>query len=195
MAKKEESKNVPVAVTGMTMDNVVDLLSGKITSTTEMNTAIDESINKEIAETTQREIKNRKWDSLYEEAKAMLDQRHSKNISKLALEELTERGNLRAQMCGGICDDLFIEHNKLDKSKKEFEVMLYDNNGKYVKTKIKKDEPLPAIDYVIYDTAYSDIRKRIQDKRSEIDKNRRLEQNKIEAAFGTYWNRSWRNNW
>lgn len=198
MAKKEEKKQGTevVSLESATTENIIDVLGKGNIVKDGMMEDIEKKIQEEQDKNIQSRIKVRMLDSKYNEALSLLKMRKSRRDEEIKLRELTQRGNLRRQLCGAIIDETFVSHNKLDTSKKEFDVELYskDNKQKLVfqKTHVKVGEKIPAIDYLTYDEAYDDIQKRLRKAQDESDEQYAKEKRSLDAYFGSDWRSDWR---
>lgn len=198
MAKKEEKKQGAevVSLESATTENIIDVLGKGNIVKDGMMEDIEKKIQEEQDKNIQSRIKVRMLDSKYNEALSLLKMRKSRRDEEIKLRELTQRGNLRRQLCGAIIDETFVSHNKLDNSKKEFDVELYskDNKQKLVfqKTHVKVGEKIPAIDYLTYDEAYEDIQKRLRKEQDESDEQYAKEKKSLDAYFGSDWRSDWR---
>lgn len=194
--KKEAVKNAVNALETATVENVLDVVKNGSIVTDGLSKEIDESIEKDLDDQVKRQVKNRKCDSLYEEALAKIKLVKNRREEKIKLKELTIKGNLRRQLCGGIVDETFIAHNKLDAKAKEFDVEFYGEDSKknitFTKQHIKAGEKVPQINYLLYDRARADLEEKLRKEQNESDKQYRLEKQEIEAYFGDYWSPSWR---
>lgn len=198
MAKKEEKKKGTevVSLESATTENIIDVLGKGNIVKDGMMEDIEKKIQEEQDKNIQSRIKVRMLDSKYNEALSLLKMRKSRRDEEIKLRELTQRGNLRRQLCGSTIDETFVSHNKLDTSKKEFDVELYskDNKQKLVfqKTHVKVGEKIPAIDYLTYDEAYEDIQKRLRKAQDESDEQYAKEKRSLDAYFGSDWRSDWR---
>lgn len=185
---KEKEKTVVNEV--MNADNVMDIVSkGNRADAVIVDKVLDD-IQKEKDETKARAIKNRILKADYKTTLSLIDVRRERRNSELVLEKLRRIGNLKRFMLGFTVDDTFMQHNKCKTDTCELDVP--DGKGGTIKRKFKKGEVVePLIDYVDWDTLYSKICDDIADKRQEVDKIFRAEQQKVQASYGSYYNWDW----
>ena len=199
MAKKEEEKKATSQVAKLefaTTENIMDIITkGNIVQDGMMD-EIDAKLKEQQDNNLKEHIRIRMIDSRYNEALSRLKMRKSRRDEEIKLEELTERGNLRRQLCGAVVDEVFIKHNKLDSTKKEFDVEFYGKDKKqnltFAKVHIKVGDKIPPIDYVTYDEAYDDISARLRKKQTESDEQYAKEKKSLDTFFGDNWHSDWR---
>lgn len=199
MAKKEEEKKATSQVAKLesaTTENIMDIITkGNIVQDGMMD-EIDAKLKEQQDNNLKKHIRIRMIDSKYNEALSRLKMRKSRRDEDIKLEELAERGNLRRQICGAVVDKTFIEHNKLDATKKEFDFEFYGKDKKqnltFAKVHIKVGDKIPPIDYITYDEAYDDISNRLRKKQTESDEQYAKEKNALDAFFGDNWHSDWR---
>lgn len=197
MAKKEEKKPVaPVTLENATTDNIVDILHQSNTVKDGTLAKVNEKIKEEKDVRLQQKLKIRLLDSQYNEALSLLKMRKSRRDESIKLDELRIRGNMRRQLCGAVVDETFVKHNKLDESKKEFDIELYSKDKKnklvYEKTHVKVGEPIPSIDWPTYDEAYSDLNDKLRTRQNESDAEYAKDKKDLDAYFGNEWGSDWR---
>ena len=199
MAKKEEEKKATSQVAKLefaTTENIMDIITkGNIVQDGMMD-EIDAKLKEQQDNNLKEHIRIRMVDSRYNEALSRLKMRKSRRDEEIKLEELTERGNLRRQLCGAVVDETFIKHNKLDSTKKEFDVEFYGKDKKqkltFAKVHVKVGDKIPPIDYMTYDEAYDDISEHLRKKQTESDEQYAKEKKALDAFFGDNWHSDWR---
>ena len=199
MAKKEEEKKATSQVAKLesaTTENIMDIITkGNIVQDGMMD-EIDAKLKEQQDNNLKKHIRIRMIDSKYNEALSRIKMLKSRRDEEIKLKELTERGNLRRQLCGAVVDETFIKHNKLDATKKEFDVEFYGKDKKqnltFAKVHIKVGDKIPPIDYITYDEAYDDISERLRKKQTESDEQYAKEKKALDAFFGDNWHSDWR---
>ena len=199
MAKKEEEKKATSQVAKLesaTTENIMDIINkGNIVQDGMMD-EIDAKLKEQQDNNLKEHIRIRMIDSKYNEALSLIKMLKSRRDEEIKLEELTARGNLRRQLCGAVVDEKFIKHNKLDATKKEFDVEFYGKDKKqnltFTKVHIKVGDKIPSIDYMTYDEAYDDISERLRKKQTESDERYAKEKKSLDAFFGDNWHSDWR---
>ena len=199
MAKKEEEKKATSQVAKLesaTTENIMDIITkGNIVQDGMMD-EIDARLKEQQDNNLKEHIRIRMIDSKYNEALSRLKMRKARRDEEIKLEELTERGNIRRQLCGALVDEAFIKHNKLDSTKKEFDVEFYGKDKKqkltFDKVHVKVGDKIPSIDYMTYDEAYDDISERLRKKQTESDEQYAKEKKALDAFFGDNWHSDWR---
>lgn len=198
MAKKEEKKATSqvAKLESATTENIMDIITNGNIVQDGMMDEIDAKLKEQQDNILKEHIRVRMIDSKYNEALSLLKMRKSRRDEEIKLEELTERGNLRRQLCGAVVDETFIAHNKLDSAKKEFDVEFYGKDKKqkltFAKVHVKAGDKVPPIDYTTYDEAYDDISERLRKKQKESDEQYANEKKALDAFFGDNWHSDWR---
>ena len=117
MAKKEEEKKATSQVAKLesaTAENIMDIITNGNIVQDGMMDEIDAKLKEQQDNNLKEHIRIRMVDSKYNEALSLLKMRKSRRDEEIKLEELTERGNIRRQLCGAVVDEAFIKHNQRD---------------------------------------------------------------------------------
>lgn len=197
---KETKKTTETAVVAKDIREELDSAS---VGNLELSNAVQEIVNKEKNERTQREMKERYMKASFRVDEVKENQKYQGDLTKIAKNELVQVSRLCRFMMGFVFDpedkDQIFKHaaETPDIFGKE-EINLKDKTITVVmiggeKKTFKAGETVPPIiDYVDYDNLYEKINENRRKLTKEADDRHRTYRKKLDAKYGEYWNSSWR---
>lgn len=199
MAK--ENKNAAQAVENVSVENIYESLDKAVVATDESLPAkVMEEIKKESDENTVREMKNRYQKAQYSIDSSLLIMRRDKEKAEVSRMRLTIIDRLARLMMGFQVTKEVIANAKhhddslfgIEKVDAKAETITITNPKDKKATTYKIGDSVPAIiDYVDYDEMLSKVKDEVNKLCREADKKYDTYNNKLQAKYGNYWNRSW----
>lgn len=200
MANKE-NKNAAQAVENVSVENIYESLDKAVVATDESLPAkVMEEIKKESDENTVREMKNRYQKAQYSIDSSLLIMRRDKEKAEVSRMRLTIIDRLARLMMGFQVTKEVIANAKhhddslfgIEKVDAKAETITITNPKDKKATTYKLGDSVPAIiDYVDYDEMLSKVKDEVNKLCREADKKYDTYNNKLQAKYGNYWNRSW----
>ena len=200
MANKE-NKNAAQAVENVSVENIYESLDKAVVATDESLPAkVMEEIKKESDENTVREMKNRYQKAQYSIDSSLLIMRRDKEKAEVSRMRLTIIDRLARLMMGFQVTKEVIANAKhhddslfgIEKVDAKAETITITNPKDKKATTYKIGDSVPAIiDYVDYDEMLSKVKEEVNKLCKEADKKYDTYNNKLQAKYGNYWNRSW----
>ena len=200
MANKE-NKNAAQAVENVSVENIYESLDKAVVATDESLPAkVMEEIKKESDENTVREMKNRYQKAQYSIDSSLLIMRRDKEKAEVSRMRLTIIDRLARLMMGFQVTKEVIANAKhhddslfgIEKVDAKAETITITNPKDKKATTYKLGDSVPAIiDYVDYDEMLSKVKDEVNKLCKEADKKYDTYNNKLQAKYGNYWNRSW----
>ena len=195
----KENKNAAQTAENVTVENIYESLDKAVVATDESLPAkVLEEIKKESDENTVREMKNRFQKAQYSIDSSKLIMRHEKEKAEISRFRLTQMGRLCRFLMGfEITEQVIVDakhHDdtifNIEKVDAKANTISITKDGKA--TTYKMGDKVPAvIDYVDYDNMLEDIRKEVTKRTREAQEKYDKYNNKLQAKYGNYWNRSW----
>lgn len=199
MAK--ENKNAAQTVENVSVENIYESLDKAVVATDESLPAkVMEEIKKESDENTIREMKNRYQKAQYSIDSSLLIMRRDKEKAEVSRMRLTIIDRLARLMMGFQVTKEVIANAKhhddslfgIEKVDAKAETITITNPKDKKATTYKLGDSVPAIiDYVDYDEMLSKVKDEVNKLCKEADKKYDTYNNKLQAKYGNYWNRSW----
>ena len=196
---KENKPAAQTADKNVSVENIYESLDKAVVATDESLPAkVLEEIKKESDENTVREMKARYQKAQYTIESGLLGMRRDKEKSEISKMRLTIVDRLARLMMGFDVTDEIIGRAKhhadtlfnIEKVDEKAGTISITKDGKT--TTYKKGDKVPAIiDYVDYDEMLDKIKKEVADRTREAEKKYDTYNNKLQAKYNNYWNRSW----
>lgn len=198
---KEKDKNAAQTAENVSVENIYESLDKAVIATDESLPAkVKEEIKKESDERTIREMKARYQKARYTIESGLLIMRRDKEKAEVSRMRLTVVDRLARLMMGFQVTKEVIANAKhhddslfsIEKIDAKAETVTITNPKDKKSTTYKLGDDVPAIiDYVDYDNMLVKIKEEVNKLCREADKKYDTYNDKLQAKYNNYWNRSW----
>lgn len=200
---KENKNNQPVVITA---ENVIEERQKGNVLTPELRAKMDAEVKEANDKKVIAEVKARTTKIGYMVDLGLVEQRNSKELSKMAGYNTRQLGRLQRFLTGFVVTeqivtefaktkDNVLELEKLDNEKnpKALIIMVPAADGKREEKTFKVGDTVPAIiDYNEFDDGLIKLKKNLEEMESEARKKYNKELIIIQKAAGEYWREDWR---
>lgn len=200
MANKE-NKGAAQAAENVSVENIYESLDKAVVATDEsLPKKVLEEIKKESDGNTIREMKSRYQKAQYTNESSLLVMRRDKEKAEISRMRLTVIDRLARLMMGFTVTKEVISNAKhhndtlfgIEKIDVKAETITITNPKDKKVTTYKLGDNVPAIiDYVDYDNMLVKVKDEVNKQFKEADKKYDTYNEKLQAKYNNYWNRSW----